>query len=221
MFHKIFSGLAGKYTLKYYESYCKVKKKLPYTEPLKEHFIAHNLDLFIKNSKYPSYHTDVIISYPDIQFKTSFEKISHKYGQPSQFAIYKMLEHTLAIAAFKSLVLNDENKIILYFFDEELIEFEYILFNLKEKEYKNVLYRVIINKYLAGRELSEDEGFYLEDSDKNQVFVLWNGFDLSIKFLSCFSNVYEETFMDYYNNVWKLKKKEPENDDDNNPLFIG
>jgi hypothetical protein len=211
MFRKITSTFSRKYSLKYYEKYKKVRKKLPFIEPIKEHFITHNIGLFIKNSKYPVYHTDMVISYPDIPFRTLFKKIRQKYGNPSQYAVYRLNEHVLSIAAFKSLVLSDDNKIVLYFFNEELVEFEYILFHLKEKEYKEIVQRVIIGKYLAGQELSRLDGFYIEDDEKNQISVHWNGFDLSIKFLTCYSDGYKQAFMDYYHNTWKQKKKEPEN----------
>jgi len=217
MFRKLINTSGRKFTVKYYEHYRIVKKRLPYTEPLKEHFITHNLDLLIHNNNFHLYHTDMMISYPDLPFMASLNKIRQKFGNPGQFAIYQLNEHTLSLAAFKSLVLSDENKIVLYFFDEELMEYEYILFHLKENEYKDVLQRIVIDKYLPARELNKDDGFYIEDTDKNQIFVYWNGFDLSIKFLSCFSNVYREAFIDYYNNTWKQKKKEAEKDDENNP----
>jgi len=210
MFRKIIRFLKRKYSLKYYENYCRVNKRPPYNEPLKEHFITHNLYLFLRNKKYPEFHTDLKISYRDIPFKESFSKIRKKYGNPEEFAVYRMGSHALAMGAFKKLVLNEENKIVLYFFDEVLVQFEYLIFHLKEKEYKDVLQRIVINKYLPDRAIANYEGFYIEDNEKNQISVFWNGFDLSIKFLCSSSGAYCETFVDYYNNFWKQKKKKPE-----------
>lgn len=200
-------NLKKHYSLKFYENYQRIYKTAPYRNPLKEHFITHNYILFRKDNKYPLFLTEKIIEFPEIRFLQSFRDCCKKYGQPYQYSIHGLFNHTLSIATFKNLMATDDMRIVLYFFDDELRELELMVFKVNESEVNDMLKHYIIDKYVANQDVKTDT-FYIEDIEGNQISAHWNGFDIFIKFLCAGSNIYGEAFMEFYNNVWKQKKQD-------------
>ena len=107
----------GKYSLEYYDKFNALYKFLPFKNPLKGHFIPHNMLMFEKMNECPNYKTEKSINFHDIPFLSTLNSLQKCYGNPFQYSIDAINGHIVAIAAYNTIIHNDRNKTILYFFD--------------------------------------------------------------------------------------------------------
>lgn len=200
-FHK------GKYSLEYYKKFFNIFKYFPFKEPLKEHYITHNMIMFENYNNCQNYITENNVSFQDVPFLSSFSKIKECYGNPHMYSIDVINGHTISIAAYNNLLKSRSNRTVFYFFDNELVEAEYILNDVTVNKDKDIYMNNIQKKYIQEYEISYTDSICIKDKDHNLIFAYWNGFEFSIKYLSAFANIYKETIVNYYNNSWKAQIK--------------
>lgn len=195
----------GRYSLEYFKKFEEAYKFPPFKNPLKEHFIHHNMLMFEKWSNSIRYSTEISIGFHDIPFLSTFDTIRKYYGKPLQYSIDSINGHTVSIASYNSMFQTETNRINLYFFDNELIEIEFVFNDISEKRYRDIFMFYVHEKYLELDESPDSGSICIQDKDKNLIFTYWNGIDFSIKYLSAFGSIYHETLIDYYHKGLKLK----------------
>jgi len=196
--------IKGKYSINYYDKYSKLFNHAPFKEPLNEHFVSHNMFLFLRKGNEAVYQTDTSIAFSEIPYLSPLNSVFNYYGKPYQFSIYKLNNHILSIAAYNNQINTEKSKTILYLFDNKLILGEYMFLDITEKKFKDIYLHYFFKKYIK-EEIKVCEVIYIEDDHKNMICINWNGFDLSIKYMCSIAYNYLDDFKNYYNTSWKFK----------------
>lgn len=204
--------LKGKYSWEYFNEFKKINKTSPFRYPINNHFVPHNMLMFEKIKDCNNYFTENNIGIQNISFLTSFETIKKNYGNPLKYSIETFNGHTISIAAYYNILENNKSKTVFYFFDNELVETEFLFDAIKKEQAKELFMFYIHKKYITQNELPDSENICIKDKDNNVIFTDWNGFEFSIKYLSAFGSKYRDTITDYYNKVWKIQSKKSVNE---------
>jgi hypothetical protein len=196
--------IKGKYSFNYYEKCQKFRNQKPFKDPLNEHFISHNILLFMRIGDYSLYQTDTNIIFSEVPYLSSLRDVLEHYGKPNQYSIHKVNDHILSIVAFNNKINAERSKTILYLIDNKLIIGEYLFHDIEEKKFKDIFLHYIFKKYMRN-EISAADVIYIEDKNKNLICINWNGFDLSIKYMCSKAYDYLDDFKNFYNTTWKAK----------------
>lgn len=196
--------IKGKYSINYYEKYSKLLNQAPFKEPLNEHFVSHNMFLFLRKENGAVYQTDTAIVFSEVPYLSPLNSVFNYYGKPYQFSVHRLNDRILSIAAYNNQINTGKSKTILYLFDNKLILGEYMFHDITEKKFKDIYLHYFFKKYIK-EEISISEVIYIEDDQKNLICINWNGFDLSVKYLCSMAYDYLDDFKNYYNTSWKFK----------------
>lgn len=187
----------GKYSKEYYSKYKKTYHFPPYINPLKESFIPDNIELCGLINDDLDYKTDVNIDFHDVPFLSSFKSVLKYYGQPDEYVIDSIKGFEIVAASYKNMLQNTNNKILFYFFEDKLIEVEYLFCNVLKDKCRDICLNFIHKKFISQYKTPDSDTVFIGDTNNNIIFAKWNGFDYSIKFLSSDGEAFRQTLIEY------------------------
>ena len=178
----------GKYSLVYNELYKKLKsridtdtEKLPFTKCIKNLPQYNVFELFKKDSSYKVNKTNRIISFGNIPFSESFEKIKKESGKHFCYNIYKINLSEWKVLGFKEKKFDTNMKTLYYFLNDKFFFGEYVFSDVQKLDI-TIITNAIFKKYNIENFKIEDR-FYISDNSNSEIGFMNNGITLSIKYL--------------------------------------
>lgn len=203
--------------IKINKSYHKIKNVI-FHRPYSNNAITYNQDIFNEDINSLHLNTNLNIEFQELKFLDDL-KIFFKKNIPLYYFITEdSFEHDVKVCGYNKKLGLLNTKILYYFVDKFFLMGEYIIPEISEIK-KNEIVENIIYKYCRNK-MSINGNFSIIDKDKNKLLIMWNGFDLSIRFVSNHIHNYKDVFVKQ-NYIFSFKERNISNFIKNSLLKAG
>jgi hypothetical protein len=202
LYYVILIGIArllfGRYSSRYFVIYKKYTGQSPYGYCIKDDFINYIAGFYKNPESVDKYSTDSKILFQDHEYGTSYKNILKQSKKPFCVNSIRLKQFDLKVLGFKDALFTVEMK-KYYFFVNGKFYLGQLTFKNPEKDSIQKIIGVIGKKYLSGNAINSDR-FFIEGKNESHLYCNYNGFHLSISYLSRANPSINQLIDDYWGN---------------------
>jgi hypothetical protein len=181
--HMLFSKLVfGKYSSRYVATCKGYTGQSPYPYCIKDDFINHIAGFYNQNGKFEKYDSKREILFLDTPFGCTFKKVLKKQHKPFCINAIRYKAIDLKVFGYKDQMLASEMKKYFFFIDGEFALGQMTFKNPTPENMREII-AVMGKKYLDNPKLSANN-FIINGSNHTQLLCEYNGFHLSVSYIS-------------------------------------
>ncbi len=185
-YHVIFLGFArllfGNYSSRYFAIYKRLTKRNPHRYCIKDEFINYIAGFYKDQDRIKKFSTDSEIKFQECDFGTHFRKVLSLSKKPFCVNSQRMELFDLKVIGFKDALFTMEMKEFYFFIDGKFFLGQ-LIFKNPDKENIAKIIGIISKKYLLDQSANLDK-FIIDGSNGTHLYCTYNGFYLSISYLS-------------------------------------
>ena len=186
LYPMIYIGLArlifGKYSSRYFAVYKRTTKQSPYPYCIKDDFINYIAGFYNKKPSIQVFDSPFEITFLDTNFGSSFKSVRKNYKKPFCINSNRLNQFDLKVLGYKDALFTVEMK-KYYFFVDGSFFLGQLSFKNPEKDSIDKIIGVIRKKYLPDQK-PESDRFIINGKNETYLYCHYNGFHLSISYIS-------------------------------------
>lgn len=200
LYHVIYIGMVrllfGKYSSRYFATYRRYTGQNPYPYCIKDDFINYIAGFNKKQPNLNEFDSDSEIVFLDIPFNTKFRSVLKQSKKPFCINSNRLKQFDLKVLGYKDALFTVDMKKYFFFIDGTFFLGQ-LTFKNPNKESIRKIIGVISKKYLEGKTIETDR-FIIHGRNETFLLCVFNGFHLTISYLSRENSEIAEKIDDYW-----------------------
>lgn len=203
LLHIFFSKIIfGRFSSRYIATSKRYTGQSPYVYCIKDDFINYIAGFYKNLEKVEQFNSDLEITFMETDFGVSFKDVYKSNKKPFCINSNRLPLFDLKILGYKDLMFTAELKKYYYFIDK-VFYMGQITFKNPDKENIEKIVGVIRKKYLGSSSIKSDS-FMINGKNNSVLLCQYNGFHLSISYLSRANSEINHLVDDYWNASTKI-----------------